>query len=75
MSLELKQSLTIGVEQVEKVGAFSDITVYRSTTYDSTGLRLFFVKDGVAVQCLDVDADMGQGTGFVSSFEFITPKE
>lgn len=75
MALKVKQSLTIGDERVETSEAFDGITVYKSLSGPADGLRLFFVKDGTVIQILDVEADMGQGTGFVSGFSFSTPKE
>jgi hypothetical protein len=71
MALELKQSLTIGDELVEWIGEFAGLRIYRAANKPDDELRLFFVKDGVAVQRLDVQAEEGgQSTAYIGNVIF-----
>lgn len=66
----VEQSYVIDGRPVDKVASFCGLDVYRNSRPEEEKLLLYFVQKGVVVQTQTVEADMGQGVGYISDCTF-----
>lgn len=68
MSIKIKQSVTIDGKVVNLAGSIAGVDIYHSDLDCDT--TLFLVDcNGNVLGMIKVEADMGQGCGYVSSIE------
>lgn len=67
--MELQKNFTIQGKVVHHVGRVGKSVDVYTPEDDDLDITFFFVQDGKVTHTLDVEAEMGQGTGFISGYE------
>lgn len=65
--MKLEKSFTIDGQVVEHIGGQGNLDYY--TRNDGDGKILYIARDKAIIGKLSIEADMGQGVGFVSEIQ------
>lgn len=67
----VSHSVIINNRPVKKMHSFNGMEIYQEeASNDDNGARLYFTKNEKVIQIMDIEADMGQGIGYVSDINF-----